>query len=240
MAVGNMKRRWGMAGFALAVSLCVAAAFGQAAFAQEDEGSAEGSARASEPITMTIMDDDAVMLITKVDGRDVVRVFGRTRVDHGSRSVWTDELEYDEEASRAVMTGDVELVDEGEDGLNLTAQFLQLDLNTEAATATGDVRFRRGEAAGVADELYYGEYENLQDVVDAELAARSEAVRRAVLETLRSFRADDKVLVLKGRVNMKDGEREFQSEFVIVNTRDDAMVSLGRSAATLPGPESDE
>ncbi len=188
---------------------------------------------------MTIMDDDAVMLITKVDGRDVVRVFGRTRVDHGSRSVWADELEYDEEASRAVMTGAVELVDEGDDGLNLTAQFLQLDLNTEAATATGDVSFRRGEAEGVADELYYGEFEELQAVSKR----RWRPVLRPCaghVETLSSFLADDKVLVLQGRVDMKDGEREFQSEFVIVNTRDDAMVSLGRSAARLPGPESDD
>lgn len=236
MGGGTMKRLWSVMGFALAVALSIVAAVGPLASAQEDAGGAQ----TSEPVTMTIMDDDAVMLITKVDGRDVVRVFGRTRVDHGSRSVWADELEYDEEASRAVMTGAVELVDEGDDGLNLTAQFLQLDLNTEAATATGDVSFRRGEAEGVADELYYGEFEELQAVVDAALAARSEAVRRAVLETLSSFLADDKVLVLQGRVDMKDGEREFQSEFVIVNTRDDAMVSLGRSAARLPGPESDD
>jgi len=37
-------------------------------------------------------------------------------------------------------------------------------------------------------------------------------------------------------VDVRDGEREFQSEFVIINTRDDATVSLGRSAARLPGP----
>jgi len=57
-----------------------------------------------------------------------------------------------------------------------------------------------------------------------------------VQETLQSFRDDDPIIVLKGRVDVRDGEREFQSEFVIINTRDDATVSLGRSAARLPGP----
>ncbi|REJ32192.1 MAG: hypothetical protein DIU83_09245 [Bacillota bacterium] len=177
------------------------------------------------------------MFIAKVDGRDLVRVIGRTRLEHGSRTVWTDELEYDEEAGTARMQGDVELVDEGEDALSLTSQVLRLDLNSEAATATGNVRFTRGEASGTADELYYGRYADLRSVIEAELAARPDAVRRAVGETLGAFLDDDDVLVLRGRVDMKDGEREFQSEFVVINTRDDALVSLGRSSARLPGPE---
>lgn len=220
---------------ALLAAWLAVAALGGAAAAQADE---QGAAQ-REPVTMSILDDDAVLLVAKVDGRDVVRVFGRTKVEHKSRAVWADELEYDEGASRATLTGGVELIDEGEEGLNLSARYLELDLNTDAATATGDVRFRRGEAQGAADELYYGTFEELRGVIDAELAGRSEAVRRAVEETLQSFRADDKVIVLKGRVDVKDGDREFQSEFVVINTRDDATVSLGRSAARLPGPSGD-
>lgn len=199
--------------------------------------SAQTDGTAKEPVTMVIMDDDAVLLIAKVEGRDVVRVFGRTQIDHRTRSVWTDELEYDEEAGYAVMTGSVELVDAGDDGLQLTADFLELNLNTEASVARGDVRFARQDASGTADELHYGEYAEVKAVIETELSARSDAVRRMINDTLAGFLADDKVLVLMGRVDMKDGDREFQSEFVIINTRDDAMVSLGRSAATLPGPD---
>lgn len=233
MGVGKMKGRRRLAGWALLFALFLTAAPGTVAATQEGGDGASDR----EPVIMTILDDEAVMLVTKVDGRDVVRVFGRTQVEHGTRSAWADELVYEEAAGRATLTGDVELVDEGEDGLDLTAQKVELDLNVDAATATGGVRFRRGDATGAADELYYGTYEDLRFVIEAELAARSEVVRRAVEETLRSFRDDDKVLVLKGRVDVKDGEREFQSEFVVINTRDDATVSLGRSAARLPGPE---
>lgn len=235
----SRKRAWWRAGRTAAWLLALALAFSPAALAQEDGGAeadgAEGGGR--RPVVMTILDDDAVMFIAKVDGRDLVRVIGRTRLEHGSRTVWTDELEYDEEAGTARMQGDVELVDEGEDGLSLTSQALRLDLNSEAATATGNVRFTRGEASGTADELYYGRYADLRSVIEAELAARPDAVRRAVGETLGAFLDDDDVLVLRGRVDMKDGEREFQSEFVVINTRDDALVSLGRSSARLPGPE---
>lgn len=221
------------------VALLLTLLVGAAAFAQPTDEAADAgdTGGGREPVTMTIMDDDAVMLIAKVDGRDVVRVVGRTRVEHGSRTIWTSELEYDEEAGHAEMEGDVQLVDDSDDGLNLTARALRLDLNTEAATASGEVRFERGDAQGAADELHYGEYEEVQAVIEAQLAARTDAVRRMVNDTLAGFLADDKVLVLIGRVDMKDGEREFQSEFVIVNTRDDAMVSLGRSSARLPGPD---
>lgn len=212
---------------------------GTAAGAQGKEVPPEPAGTATEPITMLIMDDDAVLLITKVEGRDVVRVIGRTQIDHRTRSVWTNELEYDEEAGRAVMTGDVELTDDGDDGLHLTSDHLELNLNTEAALAIGDVRFTRQNAGGTAHELHYGEYSDVYAVIEAELSIRPEAVRHMVQDSLTGFAPDDKVLVLRGQVDMKDGEREFQSEFVIMNTRDDAMVSLGRSAATLPGPDGD-
>ena|GEM_PF-2542788 len=228
---GNVRRKR-QALVTLLAGLLLAAGAAQGAWAQADEaGEVE-----REPVTMTIVDEDAVLLVTRVDGRDVVRVIGRTQVEHKSRAVWADQLEYDEAAGRATLTGSVELVDEGEDALNLTAQYLELDLNTDAAKAAGDVRFRRGEASGSADELYYGSYQELRALIEAELAGRSESVRRAVQETLQSFRDDDTIIVLKGRVDVRDGEREFQSEFVIINTRDDATVSLGRSAARLPGP----
>lgn len=212
---------------------------GAPASAQAPGEPVEEAGAEKDPVTMSIMDDDAVLLITKVEGRDVVRVVGRTRVDHRRRSIWTNELVYDEEAGHAAMTGDVELVDHGDDGLNLTSDYLELNLNTEAAVAKGDVRFTRQDAAGTADELYYGELAHVHAVIEAEMTARPESVRRMVNETLGSFLADDEVLVLRGRVEMKDGDREFQSEFVIINTRDDAMVSLGRSAAKLPAPEED-
>lgn len=235
------KRGGRMRGRATIFAALLTLIFSAAVLAQsvEEGADVDNDGGDRDPVTMTIMDDDAVMLIAKVDGRDVVRVVGRTLVEHGSRTIWTSELEYDEEAGHAEMAGDVELVDEGEDALNLTAQTLRLDLNTEAATATGDVHFERAEAQGSADELHYGEYEEVRSVIEAQLAARTEAVRRMVNETLAGFLADDKVLVLIGRVDMKDGEREFQSEFVIINTRDDAMVSLGRSSARLPGPDND-
>lgn len=224
---------------AVAAVMVLALAAGAAVSAQEAGGPGGNGEGDKKPIVMTIMDDNAVMLIAKVDGRDVVRVTGRTRLDHGSRSIWTDELEYDEDAGTAVMSGNVELLDHDEDALNLTSRHLRLDLNTEAAIATGGVRFARGAARGAADELHYAEYAALRPLIEAELALRPEAVRRTIRDTLSAFSDDDTLLVLRGGVDMKDGEREFQSEFVILNTEDDALVSLGRSAARLPRPAND-
>ncbi|REJ33181.1 MAG: hypothetical protein DIU83_06920, partial [Bacillota bacterium] len=103
----SRKRAWWRAGRTAAWLLALALAFSPAALAQEDGGAeadgAEGGGR--RPVVMTILDDDAVMFIAKVDGRDLVRVIGRTRLEHGSRTVWTDELEYDEEAGTARMPG---------------------------------------------------------------------------------------------------------------------------------------
>src|SRR5690625_3276275 len=131
---------------------------------------AQEGAEAKEPITLDIMDDDALLLISKVDGRDIVRVVGRSRIRHKERTVETDELRYDEDNSYAVMQGNVELLDEGEDGLQLTADHLELDLNTESAFAQGGVRFVRKETRGTADTLRHGEFASLQEDIDAVLA----------------------------------------------------------------------
>lgn len=237
--------RWGSGRFVLSLLLFAVLALtvivGPVAAQQDGETTPDGAEQSADktPITMDILADDAVLVISKSDGRDIVRVIGRTRIDHKSRSVWTDELEYDEDAGYAVMNGDVELVDTGDDALNLNAAYLELDLNTEAAYARDDVRFQRDDAAGTSDVLHYGEYAELAAIIDAELSRRTPAAANAVRSVLSTFLADDKVLILQGTVDMIEGEREFRSEFVVINTRDDAMVSLGRSAATLPAPGDD-
>lgn len=212
-------------------------AAGQAAVGQAAAGQA--AAGDKEPITLDILDDDALLLIRKTDGRDIVHVLGRAVIRHKERTVETDELVYDEESSYAIMDGDVRLTDTGEDGLNLTADHLELDLNSEAALARGDVRFVRKESRGAADVLRHGEYESLQAEIDAALAGRPAATVERVRAVLQTFLPDDKVLLLEGNVDLVDGDREFRSELVVINTRDDALVSVGRSAAVLPGPEDD-
>lgn len=200
--------------------------------AQQPEGQGE-----SQPITLDILDDDALLLILRDGDKDIVQVQGRSRIQHKERTVWANELQYDEEQSYAVMEGDVQLVDEGEDGLTLYADHLQLDLNTEAAFARGDVRFERTNTRGQADTLRYGQYSLLKEDIQAELMTRPATVAERVLQVMSSFADEDKVILLRGSVDLVDGDRQFRSEFVIVNTRDDALVSVGPSAATLPGPD---
>lgn len=195
------------------------------------------SAADKTPITLDILDDDALLLIRKGDDGDVVHVLGRAVIRHKERTVETDELVYDEDRSYAVMDGDVQLTDTGEDGLNLTADHLELDLNTEAAYARGNVRFERKDSRGIADALRHAEYASMADEIAAALAGRPASTVARVQSVLDTFLPDDKVLLLQGNVDLVDGEREFRSELVVINTRDDALVSVGRSAATLPGPE---
>lgn len=205
--------------------------------AARDAGGEQAEGKA--PITLDILDDDALLLISKTDGRDIVHVLGRATIRHKERTVETDELLYDEERSHAVMDGDVRLVDEGEDGLNLTADHLELELDSEDAIARGNVRFERKDSQGVADVLRHGEFASLRAEIERVLAGRSSATVERVLRALDTFLPDDNVLLLQGNVDLVDGERQFQSEFVIINTRDDSLVSVGRSAATLPGPDDD-
>lgn len=191
----------------------------------------------SEPITLDILDDDALLLISKTDGRDIVHVLGRSQIQHKDRTIVTDELRYDEENSFAVMDGDVELVDEGEDGLNLTADHLELDLDTEGAFARGNVNFKRKDSRGVADVLRHGEFTALREDIERAIEGRPASTLERILSVLQTFLPEDKVLLLEGDVDLVDGERQFRSELVVINTRDDALVSVGRSAATLPGPD---
>lgn len=222
---------------AAVVAFTLLTAFALVGAATIASAQAEGQPPGKQPITLDILDDDALLLISRTDGRDIVHVSGRARIRHKDRTVWTDELEYDEQQSYAVMHGAVELIDDGEDGLNLTAEHLELDLNTEAALARGDVQFVRADTRGNADSLRYGEYSRLRADIEAALAGRPATVAERVLGAIGSFLADDKVLLLEGDIDLIDGERQFRSELVVINTRDDALVSIGRSVATLPGPD---
>lgn len=190
-----------------------------------------------QPITLDILDEDALLLIERADGRDVVQVVGRSRIRHKDRTVLADELQYDEERSYAIMDGSVQLDETGEDGLHLTADHMELDLNTEGAFAEGNVHFERSDARGRADTLHYGRYSAMQQNIEQALSGRPERVAARVLTALASFLPDDDVLVLQGNIDLVDGDREFRSDFVVMNTRDDALVSIGRSTATLPGPD---
>ncbi|MFO7311221.1 MAG: hypothetical protein C0P61_004080 [Bacillota bacterium] len=221
---------------ALALVFCMTAIGHGQAGGETGAGTAGTEPRAGgDQIIMDILDEDALLLVQRVDGRDVVRVLGRSQVRHRQRTAWANELEYDEGAGRAVMRGDVELVDEGDEPLNVVAGYLELDLDTEAALARGNVRFVRGDGRGRADELHYGEYAQLQPVIAAELAARRTNAA-AVQAFLADFLPEDRVLVLIGNVDMQEGDREFAAEFVVINTRNEALLSVGRSAARLPGP----
>lgn len=227
------KKRW-RSGAVLLLAALLAGAPTVIGLAQE--GAVAGD---KTPITLDILEDDALLLIRKTDDGDVVHVQGRALIRHKERTVETDELVYDEQRSYAVMDGDVQLTDTGEDGLNLTADHLELDLNTEAAFARGNVRFARKDSRGTADVLRHAEYATMADEIDAALAERPASTVARVRTVLDTFLPDDKVLLLEGNVDLVDGEREFRSELVVINTRDDALVSIGRSAATLPGPEDD-
>lgn len=223
----------------LAAALVVGSNGARAQAAAQSDPHPAAEPASKRPITLDILDDDALLLISRGDGRDIVHVSGRARILHKDRTVWTDELLYDEQQSYAVMDGAVELVDEGDDGLNLTADHLELDLNTEAASARGDVQFERKETRGRADTLRYGEFSALRADIEAGLADRPQSVADRVLAAMSGFLADDEVLLLQGAVDLIDGDRQFRSDFVVINTRDDALVSIGRSVATLPGPEDD-
>lgn len=217
------------------VFVVAAVVFGNMGGVIAQEG--DGKTGEKDLITLDIMDDDALLLISKIDGRDIVHVLGRSRIHHKERTVETDELRYDEENSFAVMDGDVQLVDTGEEGLNLLTEHLELDLDSEAAFARDGVQFERKDSKGTADTLRHAEYAALKEYIEGALAGRPTGTVERVRTVLATFLPDDKVLLLQGNVDLVDGEREFRSELVIINTRDDALVSVGRSAATLPGPE---
>ncbi|OUM99421.1 MAG: hypothetical protein BAA04_08890 [Firmicutes bacterium ZCTH02-B6] len=229
------RKVWSLA-VTLVVVLCVAAAVQAQTGVETGPGAADqASGDAGSQIVMDILDEDALLLVQRLDGRDVVRVLGRSQVQHRQRTAWSNELEYDEGASRAVLRGDVELVDQGDDPLNLNADYVELDLDTDAAVARGSVRFVRQEARGRAEQLHYGDYAQLIPVIETELAARRTNAA-AVQAVLGEFLPDDRLLVLIGNVDMQDGDRAFTAEFVVINTRNEALLSVGRSAARLPGP----
>lgn len=228
------RKAWGPV--LVAVLLWAAAAgLAQAQGASEKAGETGGS---REPVFLDILDEDALLLVTRSEGRDVVRVLGRSQVRHKRRTVWFDQLEYHEDANWAVLTGAVQLVDEGEDPLHLTADYMELDLDSETAFARGNVQFVQEAAEGSSDVLHYGEYSRLQPFIQEELAAR-QAAPAALEAALAQFRPDDAVLILIGNVQMYDGDREFAAEFVVYNIRTESLVSVGRSAARLPGPQDD-
>lgn len=233
----SWQRVWS---WAMAALLLMGAAAGAQAQAQEEAeaGDSQAADQAADQIVLDILDEDALLIMSRVDGRDVVRVLGRNVVRHRERVVWSDELEYDQADGRAVMTGDVELVDEGDDPLQLSAAYLELDLDNETAMARGQVRFTQDEVRGTAEVFHYGEYSRLRSVIEAEFSARR-AGAAAIEAALADFLPDDRVLVLIDGVELQDGDREFITDFVVVNTRSDALLSVGRSAARLPGPDED-
>ncbi|HEY8417943.1 MAG TPA: hypothetical protein VIK93_07905 [Limnochordales bacterium] len=228
-----MANLWRIVGGpALALALLLVAAGGQA-LAQAETSDAGGDPE--DQIIMEILDEDALLLVSRAEGRDVVRVLGRNVVRHRQRVVWSNQLEYDEEQRRAVATGDVELVDEGDEPLELFADYVELDLDNETAFARGHVRFTRDQLRGSAEEMHYGDYALLQAFIEEELRARRAGA--AVETVLAEFLPDDAVLVLMGAVHLNDGDREISTDFVVHNTRSEALFSVGRSAARLPGPE---
>ncbi len=216
--------------------LCLALTFLLAALAPgHAQGAGEGGAGGDDEIVLNILDEDALLVVQRVDGRDVVRVLGRSQVSHRRRVAWSDELQYDEGQRRVVLRGAVELMDQGDDPLDLAADLLELDLDTEAALARGNVRFTQEDARGSAEELHYGEYAQLLPVIEAQLAARRSS-SAALQSLLVDFLPGDRILVLIGNVQVEDADRAFSAEFVVLNTRTDALLSVGRSAARLPGP----
>ncbi|MBO8142159.1 MAG: hypothetical protein H0Z37_08285 [Firmicutes bacterium] len=223
----EINRAWALV-VALAVALLASTAgYGQAGGEHEDDNR----------VLMDILDDDAVLIVREEDGRELVRVIGRNRIVHRQRVAWSDELDYDSGRGTAVMTGNVEVIDEGEDNLTLHADHVELNLDDETATATGNVRFVQGDTHGRSDRLHYGEYARVKAAIDAELSRRNEAALQSVREALAEFASGDRVLLLVGRVELEDGERSFNTELAVINTRSDAVLSLGRSSARLPGPQ---
>src|SRR5690606_41083554 len=88
---------------ALALVFCMTAIGHGQAGGETGAGNAGTEPRAGgDQIIMDILDEDALLLVQRVDGRDVVRVLGRSQVRHRQRTAWANELEYDEGAGRAV------------------------------------------------------------------------------------------------------------------------------------------
>jgi len=227
-----MRNLWRtVGGPALALALLLAAS--GSALAQEQMGGASGDPE--DHVIMELLDEDALLLVSRVEGRDVVRVLGRNVVRYRQRVVWSNQLEYDEELSRAVVTGDVELFDEGEEPLELLADYVELQLDDETALARGNVRFSQDNLRGSAEEMHYGDFSLLQPFIEEQLRARRAG--SAVETVLAEFLPDDAVLVLMGAVQLYDADRTFNADFVVYNTRSEVLFSIGRSAARLPGPE---
>ncbi|RJF72234.1 hypothetical protein D3875_12400 [Deinococcus cavernae] len=191
--------------------------------------------------------------ILQAEGKRLADFTGNVTVSRGRLSAKGEKLAYSEVTGQGVLTGNAsatfvpEKKDDG-DPVNIRAQQMSLDVDTNVSTSTGGVQLVQGNQTGKADKLIFDEDKELAQMTGKPTLTRAAKGNRKELvisgDEVRAI-TKTKVLYVKGKVKLVQGTQTTTGNAVYYDDKKDVAYVVGdavsvdsKSKVTLRAPAS--
>ncbi|MFC3861193.1 LptA/OstA family protein [Deinococcus antarcticus] len=191
--------------------------------------------------------------ILQAEGKRLADFSGNVTVTRGRLTAKGEKLAYSEVTGQGVMTGNPsatfvpEKKDDG-DPVNIRAQQMSLDVDTNVSTSTGNVQLVQGNQTGKAEKLIFDEDKELALMTGTPTLTRAAKGNRKELvisgDEVRAI-TKTKVLYVKGKVKLVQGTQTTTGNAVYYDDKKDVAYVVGdavsvdsKSKVTLRAPAS--
>ena len=164
---------------------------------------------------------------------------GNVGVNRGRLTAKGDKLVYSEATGQGVLTGNSsatfvpEKKDDG-DPVNIKAQQMSLDVDTNVSTSTGSVQLVQGNQTGKADKLVFDEDRELALMTGTPTLTRAAKGNRKELvmsgDEVRAI-TKTKVLYVKGKVKLVQGTQTTSGDAVYYDDKKDVAYVVGNAGS---------